>query len=125
VATLTTCSRASDDTTNIHPDRGANNCDGPRGWTYPEDRVLVECVFVEIVTESETCHIYKVVLLTIKLAARNVSGDREKHTKTRKHKSNTAKLDVGLLLLERTWTSLNLVVFILEIDLTSSCFSRF
>jgi hypothetical protein len=22
-----------DDTTNIHPDRGSNNCDGSRGWT--------------------------------------------------------------------------------------------
>jgi hypothetical protein len=31
-------------------------------------------VFVEIVTESETCHIYKAVLLTIKVAARNTSG---------------------------------------------------
>jgi hypothetical protein len=30
-------------------------------------------VFVEIVTESETCHIYKAVLLTIKVAARNIS----------------------------------------------------
>jgi hypothetical protein len=30
-------------------------------------------VFVEIVTESETCHIYKAVLLTIKVAARNTS----------------------------------------------------
>jgi hypothetical protein len=58
-------------------------------------------MFVEIVIESETCHIYKAVLLTIKVAARNVSEDREKHTKTRKHKRNTSKLDVGLLLLER------------------------
>jgi hypothetical protein len=28
-------------------------------------------VFVEIVTESETCHIYKSVLLTIKIAVRD------------------------------------------------------
>jgi hypothetical protein len=28
-------------------------------------RVLIRCVFVEIVTESETCHICRVVLLTI------------------------------------------------------------
>jgi hypothetical protein len=28
-------------------------------------RVLIGCVFVEIVTESETCHIYRAVLLTI------------------------------------------------------------
>jgi hypothetical protein len=33
-----------------------------------------DIVFVEIVTESETCHIYKVVLLTIKVVARNASG---------------------------------------------------
>jgi hypothetical protein len=30
--------------------------------------VPVRCVFVKIVTESETCHIYKAVLLTIKVA---------------------------------------------------------
>jgi hypothetical protein len=28
-------------------------------------RVLIGCVFVEIVIESETCHIYRAVLLTI------------------------------------------------------------
>jgi hypothetical protein len=28
-------------------------------------RVLIECVFVEIVIESETCHICRAVLLTI------------------------------------------------------------
>jgi hypothetical protein len=31
-------------------------------------------VFIEIITESETYHIYKAVLLTIKVAARNASG---------------------------------------------------
>jgi hypothetical protein len=31
-------------------------------------------VFVEIITELKTCHIYKVVLLTIKVAACNTSG---------------------------------------------------
>jgi hypothetical protein len=31
------------------------------------------CV-VEIVTESKTCHMYKAVLLTIKVAAHNASG---------------------------------------------------
>jgi hypothetical protein len=36
---------------------------------------------------------------------------------------NIVKLDVGLLLLERVRTILNLTMFILEIDLTSSCFS--
>jgi hypothetical protein len=43
-------------------------------------------VFVEIVTESETYNIYKVVLLTIKVAARNVSG----HTQTGKHENTKA-----------------------------------
>jgi hypothetical protein len=36
-------------------------------------------VFVEIVTESETYHIYKAVLLTIKVAARDASGTGKKH----------------------------------------------
>jgi hypothetical protein len=36
-------------------------------------------VFIEIVTESETYHIYKVVLLTIKVAARNVSRAYRNH----------------------------------------------
>jgi hypothetical protein len=40
----------------------------------PYDRVPVGYVFVEIITESETYHIYKTVLLTIKVAARNLSG---------------------------------------------------
>jgi hypothetical protein len=31
-------------------------------------------VFVEIITDSETCHIYKTVLLTIKIVACNASG---------------------------------------------------
>jgi hypothetical protein len=35
---------------------------------------MIGCVFVEIITESETCHVYKAVLLTIKVAARNSSG---------------------------------------------------
>jgi hypothetical protein len=72
VARLMICSGASDDTTNIHSDWGPNNCDGPRGWKQPEGRVLVGCVFVEIVTKSETCNIYKTVLLTIKVVARNI-----------------------------------------------------
>ncbi len=58
-------------------------------------------MFVEIVTESETCHIYKAVLLTIKVAARNVSGAREKKELKSNPQHNTAILDVGLLLLER------------------------
>jgi hypothetical protein len=56
---------------------------------------------VEIVRESETCHIYKTVLLTIKVAARNVSGHENMKARTQAPKSNTGKLDVGLLLLER------------------------
>jgi hypothetical protein len=38
-------------------------------------------MFVEIVTESKTCHIYKAVLLTIKVVARNVSGARKHERK--------------------------------------------
>jgi hypothetical protein len=33
-----------------------------------------DLMFVKIVTESEICHIYKTVLLTIKVAARNTFG---------------------------------------------------
>jgi hypothetical protein len=36
--------------------------------------VPVRYVFVKIIIESETYHIYKAVLLTIKVAARNASG---------------------------------------------------
>jgi hypothetical protein len=43
--------------------------------------VLVGCVFVEILTESKTYHIYKAVLLTIKVAFHNVSGARKHKTK--------------------------------------------
>jgi AAA15 family ATPase/GTPase len=71
-------------------------------------------VSVEIVTELETCHIYKAVLLTIKVAARNASGVKQLIVFLQ---HNTAILDVGLLLFERDWTSLKSIVFILEIDL--------
>jgi hypothetical protein len=37
-------------------------------------RVLIGCVFVKVVTELKTCHIYEVVLRTIKIAARNLLG---------------------------------------------------
>jgi hypothetical protein len=37
-------------------------------------RVLIGCVFVRVVLESETCHGYQVVLQTIKVATRNLSG---------------------------------------------------
>jgi hypothetical protein len=36
-------------------------------------RVLIECVFVRVVTELKTCHIYETILWTIKVAARNLS----------------------------------------------------
>jgi hypothetical protein len=36
-------------------------------------RVLIGCIFVYIITESETCHVYEVVLQTIKVVARNLS----------------------------------------------------
>jgi hypothetical protein len=55
-------------------------------------------VFVEIVIESEICHIYKTVLLTIKVAARDASGAPNEQTN---QQHNTTKLDVGLLLFER------------------------
>jgi hypothetical protein len=42
-------------------------------------------MFVEIVIELETCHIYKAVLLTIKAAASNVSG----HAKMKTQKQYT------------------------------------
>jgi hypothetical protein len=84
-------------------------------------------VFVEIVTESEICYIYKSVLLGIKVATRNVSRARTrnatKHPAKSNQEHNTAKLDLGVLLLERIRISLNLVVLLLKIDLTSSHFS--
>ncbi len=53
-----------DDTTNIHLDQGPISCIGPRGGTA-QVRVLIGCVFVEIVTELEIYHICRAVLLTI------------------------------------------------------------
>jgi hypothetical protein len=35
-------------------------------------RVLIECVFVSVITELKTYHIYEVVLRTIKVTARNL-----------------------------------------------------
>jgi hypothetical protein len=37
-------------------------------------RVLTECEFVRVITESEICHIYEMVLQIIKAATRNLSG---------------------------------------------------
>jgi hypothetical protein len=64
----------------------------------PKIEIPVRCVFVEIVTESETCHIYKPVLLTTKVAAHNTSGV-SKFIGFPQH--NTSILDIGLLLHER------------------------
>jgi hypothetical protein len=57
------------------------------------------CVF-EIVTESKTCHIYKAVLLTIKVVARDASSARNVPQRNQapneqsNPQHNTAKLDV-------------------------------
>jgi hypothetical protein len=37
-------------------------------------RVLIRYVFIRVVAERETCHIYEKVLQTIKIAAHNLSG---------------------------------------------------
>jgi hypothetical protein len=37
-------------------------------------RVLIECVFIRVVTELKICHIYEAVLRTIKVAVYNLSG---------------------------------------------------
>jgi hypothetical protein len=42
----------------------------------PKIKFRSDLVFIEIVTESETWHIYKAVFLTIKVAVRNASGAR-------------------------------------------------
>jgi hypothetical protein len=55
-------------------------------------------VFIDVVTESEIYYIYKSVLLTIKVAARNVSGVN-KFIDFLQH--NTTILDVILLTNER------------------------
>jgi hypothetical protein len=40
----------------------------------PKIESRLDLMFVEIVTESKTCHIYKMVLLTIKVVVHNASG---------------------------------------------------
>jgi hypothetical protein len=37
-------------------------------------RILIECVFIGVVTKSETYRGYEAVLQTIKVVARNLSG---------------------------------------------------
>jgi hypothetical protein len=37
-------------------------------------RVLIRCIFVRVVTELKTCHIYEAVLWTIKAVICNLSG---------------------------------------------------
>jgi hypothetical protein len=55
-------------------------------------------VFVEIVTESETGHIYKAVLLIIKVAVRNISG-------ARKHESKNLSTQKAIhSIIQRNWT---------------------
>jgi hypothetical protein len=68
-----------------------------------EVRVLIGCVFVEIITESETCHICRAVILTIYVAACNSSGASKelalRHPSDQTFTShNTAILNVGFLL---------------------------
>jgi hypothetical protein len=52
-------------------------------------------VFIEIVIELETYHIYKVVLLTIKVTARNASRGKQLIVFSQ---HNIIILDIGLLL---------------------------
>jgi hypothetical protein len=59
-----TCSAASDDTTNIHPGQGPLAASAHEVDTT-QVRVLIRCVIVEIVIESETCHLCRAILLTI------------------------------------------------------------
>ncbi len=64
VASLMTCSVASDDTINIHLGQSPLAASAHEVDTT-QVRVLIGCVFIEIVIESETCHICRAVLLTI------------------------------------------------------------
>jgi hypothetical protein len=57
--------------------------------------VLIGCVFMGIVTELKTYRIYKAVLLTMKVATRNLSGQLNFHRIIQQI------LDIGLLLHER------------------------
>jgi hypothetical protein len=74
---------------------------------------MIGCMFVKVVTELEICHIYEVVLRTIKLAAHNLSGA-----------SNfTAKTGCMTITSREGMNQSKIIMFIIEIDLTSSCFS--
>jgi hypothetical protein len=64
VARLMTCSEARGPITATAHEAGCN----------PKIESWSDLVFVEIVTKLKTCHIYKVVLFTIKVAAHNASG---------------------------------------------------
>jgi hypothetical protein len=59
-ARATSFEMVCNDTTNIHPLAASAHEVGTA-----QVRVLIGCVFVEIVIESETCHICSAVLLTI------------------------------------------------------------
>jgi hypothetical protein len=72
-----------------------------------------------VVSESETCHIYEVVLHTLKVVACNLS-EHKIHWLIPQH--NTSRLDVRLLLNEMARTSINSSCPCLEIDLAPSHF---
>jgi hypothetical protein len=77
VVRLMTCSGASDGlvtTPQIFArTRGPITATTHEAGRNPKIESWSNLVFVEIVTKSKTCHIYKVVLLTIKVAAHNTS----------------------------------------------------
>jgi hypothetical protein len=79
-------------------------------------RVLIECVFVWVVRESKTCHIYKVVLQIINTAASNSIKD----IRISSHKILNQQNYTGYMIvtLRRVWTSLNHISSSSEIDLT-------
>jgi hypothetical protein len=79
-------------------------------------RALIECVFIRVVTELETCLIYEVVLQTIKVAARNLSGYQiSKH--------NTTKTRCRAITPREGINQSKTTMFTIKIDLTSSRFS--
>jgi hypothetical protein len=55
-------------------------------------------VFVEIVTESKTCHIYKTVLLTIKVAAHDAFRARKKHRETHATQPSTQRKAINSII---------------------------
>jgi hypothetical protein len=88
-------SGASDDSSNSSR-AGANYLEWPTRLDAVRVRVPIRCVFVWIVTESETYHIYKTVLQTIKAVVRTPL--RVLELVVTKDIFNKARLDIGLLL---------------------------